>query len=187
MSLIIQFRRFRSDAPFYEPLSLAEFRDKILPLRHSTAWSATEQAYAARLVTLGGGFALQRLCGRRHACATALGAFQPEPTTRVMFDGMMTQWLTSCKNAGWRPDDYASYVAYLDSGLSLAEWVNKIKAAEGLPIAPVAPTVGAPVSEDTFAIQYRAASPGYQRAVREYIERGRQDTIRERQDVKFSA
>jgi hypothetical protein len=185
MSVIKQYRAFKTDLCGFAEVSFDEFRKSILPLRKARAWNDDMAEYATGLLDAGAGRALQRLCGMKHPAAAKLlgeAELKADPMTKAELDDHMRALTKSCLTGGWPPERFVAFAMYLDSDMTpkqLAERdreAHRRRAEEAKAVgslwaqakAASEVEVAAP-KKDRFAEMYRAASPAFKRAVNEHL------------------
>ena len=175
------FLEFKRNQAGFCDVTLAEFRNRILPLRTAKIWTKAQCEYALELADRGAAPALRQLCasGPGHAwCditfAGAPGRARGAPMSRDELTKRLATFVRSSEADSWPPDRYRELLAYFDSNATIAQ-LSERKSGEA-PAAPapasLAPTAetGIPASDD-FAAAYRSAPLAYKRVVRESLEK----------------
>lgn len=176
--LVRQYQAFRANLAGYVEVPFADFRLRLAPLRGGADWPPEAAAYVAGLAAAGGGHALQALFGPRHRAAAAVlgeAPIAPAPMPRAELDAHMRALVRSCLAAGWPPERFAGYAAYLGSGMTPRQLADSDRPPPAALFAQAAAAAAASAEDvpeaDAFADAYRRAGPAYRRAVDDHFAR----------------
>ena len=184
--VIALYRKFRADVNGWHDVPFQTFRDNILPLRKKIKWNATEAATVRELSVAGCGFALKNLLGDSAELKAVFkaqkmgdGPSAPEEMSKDELDSHMKALIKSCKTDGWPAARFASFLAYLDSSMTIQDLAESSDAkssslfteAKGASTGDNAGSSPSIVPDnDLFAMKYRTGSEVFRNAVRAHLK-----------------
>lgn len=181
-SIILIYKGFRQDLKGWVDVKFVDFRDTIFPLRRKPEWAKEERSLVSTLILAGGGYAVKRLLSGSQGSREAQELFKflkmgngpdyPEEMTKSELESHMAALIKSCTTAGWSADNYLSFMAYLDSTMTMKDLAEtKAPAGAASMFHDARATASPPSEEDLFAKKFRTGTDAYKAVVRDSLKK----------------
>jgi hypothetical protein len=183
--VIQQYKKFKANLAGYVDVPFDTFRHQLLPLAGKKVWAAEDVDLVRRWFGLGADYALSILYERnplfKHQYPKPVA---PPSMSREDLDREMRNLVKNCLRAGWSPERFAEYRAYLRSSMTVQQLAEQDKERRKKKVMtgeakrsndPDDDLEAEPSTEgianDEFAIKYRNSNLAFQTIVDQHLTR----------------